>query len=244
MVYISVHGERGARTYGHISCPGVGGRRAESHSGRRRSDWSRCGSWTCASPAGPGRKEGEIGHLKKVLKRKRGRRKQPATWKVAAGVLPLSFTTICVFSPLNFRYSRRSAFYDVTKGKDTSIMLSRTAGDQQPPRLCPPPTTQKVRQSIGKNRKLLASVFSCGCKQRAKLSPALFLQIYRECVVQSIAQGCSAAFQHEHERSSVKGFEVGRSNPQSRKLLHPAKRDACLILTGTKFSPLLPLSIA
>lgn len=86
--------------------------------------------------------------------------------------------------------------------------------------------------------------FSCGCKQRANLSPALFLQIYRECVVKSMAQGCSAAFQHEHERSSVKGFEVGRSNPQSRKLLHLAKRDGCLILTVTKLSPLLPLSIA
>lgn len=145
---------------------------------------------------------------------------------------------------MNFRSSRGSAFYDVTKGKDTSIMLSRTAGDQQPPRLCPPPTTQKVRQSIGKNRKRQASVFSCGCKQRAKLSPVLFLQIYRECVVKSIAQGCSAAFQHEHERSSVRGFEVGPSNPPSRKLLHLAKRDACLILTVAKFSPPLPLSIA
>lgn len=71
-----------------------------------------------------------------------------------------------------------------------------------------------------------------------------FLQIYRECVVKSIAQGCSAAFQHEHERSSVRGFEVGPSNPPSRKLLHLAKRDGCLILTVAKFSPPLPLSIA
>lgn len=71
-----------------------------------------------------------------------------------------------------------------------------------------------------------------------------FSRFYRECVVKSIAQGCSAAFQHERERSSVKGFEVGRSNPQSRKLLHLAKRDGCLILTVTKLSPLLPLSIA
>lgn len=139
---------------------------------------------------------------------------------------------------MNFRSSRRSAFYDVTKGNDTSIIVVEdswrpaTSSSSSPSNHAEGPTKYRQKQEAASQ----CFFFSCGCKQRAKLSPALFLQIYRECVVKSIAQGCSAAFQHEHERSSVKGFEVGRSNPQSRKLLHLAKRDDCLILTVYKSS--------
>lgn len=41
-VFYNIQSQSDRSTYVHISCPGVWGRRAENHSGRRRWGWSRC----------------------------------------------------------------------------------------------------------------------------------------------------------------------------------------------------------
>lgn len=43
-VFYIIQRQLNRSTYVHISCPGVWGRRAENHSGRRRLGWSRCES--------------------------------------------------------------------------------------------------------------------------------------------------------------------------------------------------------